>query len=157
MINLSGQREHKDILDLVMFGLFLLLIGVMFIKTPDLIDKGYRFFLDLEFREPYSYIYLPVPKSDHRLFFTTISQFCLAFAILHIPILGARFILKDPAEKKGGTISGLIFWFGTAWVINQLIIKEINWLTFLGYLIALIGVTMVIKNAIFLATRPFRK
>ena len=156
-MNLSDKRENRDILDLVTFGLFLLLIGVMLIVTPDLLDRGYDFFLDLELRGLYPNIYLPAPKSDHTILFTALSQFCFVFAILHVPILVARFILKDPADKKAGTISGLIFWFGAAWIINQFIIMEINWFTFLGYLIALIGACIVIRNAIFLVTRPFRK
>ncbi len=65
--------------------------------------------------------------------------------------------MKDAVEKKAGTISGLIFWFGATWLINQLVIKEFEWFTFLGYLIALIGANILIKSVMVLAATPFRK
>lgn len=157
MKNLVNTRDHRDFLDLIMLGLFLILIAVIFIITPNLLDRGYNFFLDLEFRELYSYIYLPTPKSDHPDLFLALSWFCFIFAFFHIPILAARFIMKDAVEKKAGIISGLFFWFGATWLINQLVIKEFEWFTFLGYLIALIGASILIRSVMILAATPFKK
>ncbi len=130
---------------------------MIFIITPNLLDRVNDFFRDLEIQEISSKIYLPAPKSDHPIFFKALYQFCFYFAILQVPILVARFILKDPADKKAGTISGLIFWFGAAWLIDLLVTKDVNWFKFLGFLIALIGISIVIMNVISLGAQASRK
>ncbi len=154
---MSGRQGRKDPLDLITLGLFLLLVGVIFIITPDLLDKAYDFFRDIELVELYSDIYLPAPKSDHPVLFKALSRFCFYFAVLQIPVLAVRFILKDPAEKKAGGFSGLLFWFGAAWIIDLSMAEDTGWFTFLGYLIALIGICIVAKNALILGSKAFRK
>ena len=72
----------------------------------------------------------------------------LSLISLSISDRRARFILKDPIDKKAGAFSGLIFWLGSAYIINSLLEKNIDWSAFLGYLIVLIGITLVINNSI---------
>lgn len=148
VLDLGIKREQKDLIDIITFGLFIILIGIIFLFTPNLMNKILIFFKDLEFRGYTSFIYLPYPKSEHPILFNTLYNFCLFFAIIHIPILAARFILKDPIDKKAGAFSGLIFWFGAAYIINSLLEKNIDWSAFIGYLIVLIGITLVINNSI---------
>jgi hypothetical protein len=157
VLGLSERRESTNILDLASFGLFLILVGVIFMQTPNLFDRGYSFFNDLEIRELSPNIYLPAPKSDHSILYNALSRFCFYFAILQIPVLILRFILKDPIDKKADTVSGLLFWFGAAWIINLMIVNEIVWTTFLGYLIVLVGISVVIRNALCLGMQAYRR
>lgn len=150
-------REQTDILGIATFGLFLLLVGVIVAVTPDILDRAYDFFRDFRLRELAPNVYLPAPRSDDMILYTAVFQFCLAFAILQVPILGARFILKDSVDRKAGTVSSLFFWFGAAWITNLLIAKDIDWFAFFGYLIALLGTSLIIKNAISLVAQALRK
>lgn len=155
---MSGQQTKRpDIIGIVTLGFFFLLVGTIFVVTPNLPDKISSFFLDFELREIAPNWMLPAPKSHHLVLYTAIFQFCLAFAIFQICILGARFILRDPIDKKAGTISSLVFCFGAAWVVSLLMVKTIGWFVFWGWLIALIGTSLVIKNAIVLMAQIFRQ
>lgn len=148
VLNLSNKKEQKDLIDIITFGLFIILIGIFFLITPDLLNRILFFFKDLELKKYSTFIYIPYPKSEHSILFNTLYNFCLFFAIIHIPILAARFILKDPVDKKGDTFSGLIFWFGAAYIINSLLENNIGWIEFIGYLIVLIGITLVISSSV---------
>jgi len=133
VLDLGIKREQKDLIDIITFGLFIILIGIIFLFTPNLMNKVLIFFKDLEFRGYTSFIYLPYPKSEHPILFNTLYNFCLFFAIIHIPILATRFILKDPIDKKAGAFSGLIFWFGAAYIINILITEQTSWTGYSSY------------------------
>jgi hypothetical protein len=148
VLNLSYKKEQKDLIDIITFGLFIIIIGVFFLITPDLLNKILFFFKDLELRKYSTFIYLPYPKSEHAILFNALYNFSLFFAVIHIPILAARFILKDPVDKKGDTFSGLIFWFGASYILNSLLEENIGWIEFTGYLILLIGITLVVSNSI---------
>ena len=151
------QSAKTDILGIVTFGLFLIIVAVIFMSTPDLLDRIIDFFRDFTLQQLAPYIYLPAPKSDHPTLYTAVFQFCLAFATIHIPILGARFLLKESVNRKAETISSILFWFGAAWIINLLLTIDIAWYTFLGYLIALIGVSIVTRSIIILIALTLHK
>jgi len=156
VLKVSKRRDQPDVLGLTTFGLFLILAGVMLMTTPNLLERGWEFLRDLEIQKFSSHMYLPAPKSNHLILFTALSRFSFYFAILHVPILVARLILKNPVDKTAGTVSGLVFWFGATWIINQLVAGSIAWFVFLGYLIALIGVSIVVQNAVILGARSLR-
>ncbi len=153
MVELSKKREQHDILDLVTFGLFLILAGVLFLITPNLFEYVYAFLGDLEFREAIHYVYLPTPQDSHTTLFTALSWFTFYFALVHLFILVARYFFRSPKDKTAGTVSGLVFWLGATWILNQYVEADIVWFTFLGYLIALVGVSIIIRNVITLGVR----
>ena len=135
----------------------MLLVGMIFAVTPNLIDKISDFLLDFELREASPHWMLPAPKSHHQVLYTAIFQFCLVFAFFQIFVLAARFILRDPIEKMAGTTSNIVFWFGTSWLVNSLIERTTGWFVFVGLLIALIGVSIIVNNAIVLMVKIFSR
>jgi len=156
--NLSEKRSKQtDVIGVVNIGFFLLLLGVILAVTPNLSDRIYDFVNNFEIREITPNVYFPAPKSDHPVLYIAIFQFCLVFAIFQVFVLGARFILKDPINKKAGTFSSIIFWIGASWIVSLLIAKTIEWFVFLGGLITLIGISIVISNAIVLVTQLYRR
>lgn len=156
--NLSKKRSKRtDVIGIVTFGFLLLLVGTIFAITPNLPDRISDFFNDFELREITPHWMLPAPKSHHQVLYTAIFQFCLAFAFFQIFVLGARFVLNDPIGSKAGTVSSLVFWFSASWVVSLLIAKTIEWFRFFGLLITLIGISIVVKNAIVLMAQFFRK
>jgi len=141
----------------VTLGFVLLLVGVIFVVTPNLVDKISDFFLDFELQEVAPNWQLPAPKTAHPVLYTAILQFSLVFAIFQIAVLGARFILRDPIDRTAGTISSIVFWFGASLILNSLILETVEWFLFLGLLIMLIGISIVVKNSIVLIAKIFRQ
>jgi len=155
---LSEKRSKRpDVIGIVTLGFLLLLVGMIFAITPNLIDRISDFLRDFEIRELAPNWKLPTPKSHHLLLYTAAFQFCLAFAIFQILVLAARFILRDPIDRISGTISSIVFWFGASWLVNLLITETIEWFVFFGLLIALIGTSVIIKSVIGLIARILRK
>ncbi|WP_455367194.1 hypothetical protein [[Eubacterium] cellulosolvens] len=149
---MSEKKDQHDTLDLVTFGFFLVLAGIIFLITPNLLENIYAFLRDLDFKEAITYVYLPAPQGTHTILFTAISRFTFYFALVHLFILAARYFFRSPKDKIAGTVSGLVFWFGATWILNKYIEADIVWFRFLGYLIALVGISVVIKNIITLST-----
>jgi hypothetical protein len=153
VLSLSERRERTDILGLVNFGIFLVIIGIIFATTPNLVDRFADFFRDFHLQEVAPNVSLPVPGLDHPVVFGAIYQFCLAFGIIQIPILAARFIIKDTIRRTANTAAGIIFWLGAAWSVSLIMAKSITWLNFVGYIIILIGIVVVVENIIVLMIR----
>lgn len=149
--NLSSERHREtDIIGVVTFGFFLMLVGVIFIVTPALIDRIREFLSDFRIREVAPNIFLPEPESNHPVVYTAISQFCLAFGIFQVFVLGARFLLKDPVSKKAETISSLVFWTGASWVVSMLAAATITWSAFIAWLLILIGTSIIVRSSVVL-------
>jgi hypothetical protein len=155
VLSLSEKRENRkmDILGLANFGILLLVIGIIFVMTPNLVDRVGDFFRSFHTTEVAPNVFLPVPTKDHPVVFNAIFLFCLIFGILQIGILAARFITKDTVRRTASTVMGIIFWLGAAFTMNLLITQNIRWLTFAGYIIAILGIAILVENIIVLAIR----
>ncbi len=152
MLSLGKRPSEKiDILSIASFGFFLVLIGVIFAITPNLLDRIYDFLHDFHLQEVYPGISFPTPASNHSALYGALFQFCLIFAIFQVVILVARIILKESIKRKSGTFSGLFFWFGAAVALNLLRAGSIDWPIFLGWLVVLVGTVIVVRSAILFA------
>jgi len=150
---LSERKERTDILGLANFGIFLILVGIIVATTPNLVDRFADFFRDFHLQEVAPNVSLPVPGLDHPVVFNAIYQFCLIFGILQIPVLAARFIIKDTVRRTASTAMGIIFWLGAAWSVTLIIAKSITWLNFAGYIILFLGIAIVVENLIVIVMR----
>jgi len=151
---LSERKERTDLLGLANFGIFLILIGLIVATTPNLVEGVADFLRSFNLTEVAPNVLLPIPGLDHPVVFGAVYQFCLYFGILQIPMLAARFILKDTPRRTASTAMGIVFWLGAAWLVSLIITKNItSWLIFVGYIIALVGIAIVVENVIVLMTR----
>ena len=145
------QHEKPDILGLASAGFFFLLIGAIWVITPNLPQKVIDFFKDFELEgEIFPNVFLPVPKDLHPVVYTALARFCFVFGIFQIFILFLRIVFTEPVDKLAGTFSGIIFWLGAGFVANMLSAETIKWLVFLGWIVVLIGVTLVIRSLVIL-------
>lgn len=143
------ERERRDWFGLVEFGFFLILIGSIFLVTPNFFSRAESFLKDFEAKEisPGSSIFLPAPKGEHPGAYTTIMYFCFAFGIFQIAILVLRFAIKSPIEKTAGTLGGIVFWLGAGFLANTLVTGgSYYWFFFLGGLVVLIGLAIMIRS-----------
>jgi hypothetical protein len=151
-----SEKRKMDILGLANFGIFLIVIGIIFVTTPNLVDKVGEFIRDFQIQQVAPNVFLPVPGKNHPEVFNAVYQFCLIFGILQIVVLAARFITKDPVRRTASTVMGIIFWLGAAYTMNLLITQNIRWLTFAGYIIAFLGVAIVVESIIVITMKGLR-
>jgi len=140
--------ERTDWLGIVSLGFFLVLLGVIWTITPDLSNEVIDFFTDFHLENVTESIVLPAPEHNHPVVYTAVTQFCLAFGISQIVILALRFVLRESMDRKTGTISGIVFWFGAGFFSNMLAAEEIGWFGFLAGLIIVIGLLIIISSLV---------
>ena len=147
------QYEKRDILGLASFGFFLLLIGVIWIITPNLHQKIIDFFNDFKrTEEVFPNVFLPAPEhlERHTEVYTALARFCFVFGLFQIVILVLRLFLREPPDRIAGTFSGMVFWLGASFVSNLLADRAVDWFGFVGWIIVLIGLALVVRSLLVL-------
>jgi hypothetical protein len=146
-----GERERRhpervDLLGLVSFGFFLILIGILWIGTPNLTNEIIEFFKDFQLVHLTEHIILPAPVHNHPVVYTAAMQFCLTFGVFQMVILVLRFVFRDSLKRKAETFSGVAFWFTISFFLQMLANANIGWLGFIGGFIISIGVTITARS-----------
>ena len=147
------RREEQDKLSFASFGFFLLLIGVIWVITPNLFQEVVDFFKDFDLTEEiFPNVFFPAPAHPHRhtVVYTALVRFCFAFGLFQIAILVLRFFFRDTVDKVAGTFSGIVFWLGVGFVSNMLAAGDIEWFGFLGWFIVVIGLSIVVRSLLVL-------
>jgi hypothetical protein len=130
--NDKRHLEGTNWLSLVSFGLFLILLGTIWVATPNL-TEDVGAFVDPEnwrLENITENIAFPEPKGSHPILYTAAMQFCFIFGALQIAILFLRFVFHESINKKAETVSGIAFWFSASFFLHTLV----NGLAFLGFI-----------------------
>ena len=147
------RQEKRDILGFASFGFFLLLIGVIWVITPNLFQEVVDFFKDFDLTEEiFPNVFLPAPAHPHRhiVVYTALAQFCFAFGLFQIIILVLRFFFRESIDRVAGTFSGIVFWLGVGFVSNLLAAEAIDWFGFIGWFIVFVGLSLVVRSLLVL-------
>ncbi len=155
--------KHKEsIFGAVSAGVFFVVIGAIFVTTPDLFDKIIAFFQDLDVvRVPNTEILLPAPVSpgDHPVLYSAVEQFSFIWSLYQLVILALRFAVGSPLNKKGETLSNVVFWFGNSYLIRTFLGESTSattWFEFWSAIIILVGVSLLARAAIFAVARALQ-
>ncbi len=155
---------HEGVITALAFGGFFIILGFAAL-IPGVFSQTEAFFKDLTtVSYPWgatSTISLVAPGSPsaHLDFYSAVMNFCLAIGILQIVILALRFAFHSPVRRIAETIGNLIFWLGAALLANVFLLAgTINgWFQFWSLLILLLGVSLVARFLVHLATRSYRR
>lgn len=152
-------RYGESLIGAVSAGVFFLLIGGIFLTTPNLSERMTAFFRDFAIvTVPNTQIvYLPAPATPslHRMVYTAAAQFALIWGFFQIFVIVLRFTLGSPYSKKVETVGDIVFNFGAFYLINTILIPVSSlsqWFGFWAFIIMLIGFSLIIR-AIILAFR----
>lgn len=148
-----GRNEKRtfkgpDWLGIVSFGFFLVLFGTIWMITPNFTGKVEAFFRDFHLENVTENITLPAPEHKHPVVYSAAMQFCFVFGAFQFVVLALRFVLNEPLDKKGGTISGIVFWLCAGFFLSMLANGTIGWFSFLAGLIVSIGLTIIASSII---------
>jgi hypothetical protein len=143
-------RRHLrgiDWFSVISIGFFLLLLGAIWILTPNMTQEANNFVQDFELQNVTQNIAFPAPKNNHPVLYTAAMEFCLTFAAFQVVILALRFYYREPMGRKTETISGVVFWFSTGIFLYLLAIASIGWYGFLAGLLISIGLAVITRSA----------
>lgn len=155
----SPRRYREGLFGAVSAGFFFILVGVIFVTTPNLFGQILAFFGDFDIvRVPnMSVLILPAPASpgDHTVVYSAMLRYSVAWGLFQIAVLALRFFAGSPYNKKAETASNLVFWFGAVYLIDRFLNETTTtttWFAFWATILTLIG-AMLIFRAVILAVR----
>ena len=153
------RKYREGVFGAISAGAFFILVGAIFVTTPNLFDKILAFFRDFEIvsipNTENLVLPAPVSPSTHSVLYSAVTQFSFIWGLFQIVILALRFVGRSPLSKKTETVSNLVFWFGASYLINTLLNETTTtttWFVFWAGVITLIGVSLI-SRAIILAVR----
>ncbi len=158
---LKGYKHAESLFSALYIGTIFISLGVIyFIHLPkslflELID----FFDHLTLaRVPDTGIFLPAPISPAAYvdLYTAVFQFFLVIAVIEVVILVLRFVFDSPVKRKAETISNVVFWFGTSYLIWTYLMNAatINkWFVFWIGIIIIFGLSLIARAFALLAKR----
>ena len=158
-------RYREGLFSAVSAGFFFLLIGAIFVITPDLFQKTLDFFRNFDIvRVPNTEISLVAPTfpRTHQAVYKAVEQFSYAFGVFQLAILAIRFVAGSPWGKKAETASNFVFWIGSGYLIRTLLIETTRWsamtawFVFWSGIIMLLGLSLIVR-AIILAAASTRR
>lgn len=146
------HRHKEGILSAITVGFFFVLVGIIFIVTPNLIDKITNFFQDIISVNVRGNIYLPRPAdvSAHIAVYSAGEQFSLIWGVFLAAMLVARFGTYSSARRKAQNLGDIVFWLGAAYLIQTWLVDTQRWFEFWALIIVLLGISLIAR-AVFLA------
>ena len=149
------RRQKEGILSAISVGFFFVLVGIIFIITPNLVDKTVNFFKDItsvNVANLPSNIFLPKPASvnAHTAVYSAAQQFSVVWAIFLVAMLVLRFAAGSPMRNKAENLGDIVYWFGSAYLIQTWLIGRSEWFEFWALTLVLLGISLIVR-AVFLA------
>lgn len=132
-------------------GFALLLIGTLFVITPDLFGSVIDFFKDLGI--------VDVPNADivfigpelplmHMTLYQAVGQLSIAVAIFEVFMLALRFVIPSTWEKRSETAGNLVYWAGAAFLVQTFLIDTTQWFVYWAAIIMVIGVSLIARAVV---------
>ena len=155
-----GYRE--GIISAISAGFFFILVGAIFIMTPNLFSRIIAFIEDFAIVQiPNTAIYFFGPARPlllgHITVYRAIQEFSLVWAIFQIVILIIRAAARSTLGKISETASNIVFWFGATYLIGIFLVERTwlvsslpltVWFAFWAAIIVLVGLTMIVRAII---------
>jgi hypothetical protein len=149
----SWDRYHREDTGWISFGAFLIIIAVIYLKTPGLLSEAKAFVSDFRLVELFQNFWWFVPSSNHPVLYNAAEQFCYAFGLVQILVLGLEFARRSSTHRKAVTFSSIVFWLGAGYILSLLSQGVLNWLSFIAGLIILAGVSIVARALVLVFAR----
>jgi len=151
-----SRRSRDGFASALSAGFFFVLIGVLFIVTPDLFNSIVRFFQNFDVVQVPHFttgFLLPAPKNParHVIVYSAAAQFSLAWGLFLIGILAVRIFANSPLRRKAQNVSDIVYWLVTAYLINTFLNNTTTtelWFAFWTVIITLAGMTLLIRAAV---------
>jgi len=159
-----SQRHRDGLFSAISAGFFFILVGAIFMTTPNLFNEIIDFFSDFKLVSVpnLTNVSLPAPVHPraHSVVYLAVEQFSYVWGLFQLVILALRFLIRSPLNKDAETMSNIVFWVGTGYLIRTFLIETIRlplltetarWFVFWSGIIMLLGVSLIIRAIILMA------
>lgn len=156
-----SPRYKEGLFSAISVGFFFVLVGAIFVTTPNLFDKILDFFGDFDLirvpNQPARWL-LPAPASPgaHPVVYLALERISWALGLFQIVVLALRFAARSQLSKKAETVSNLVFWLGAGFLISTFLNETTTataWFVFGSAIIMLLGVSLIIRAIVLGAAR----
>ena len=151
----SSQYEER-LFTAITIGFSLLIVGILFVLTPTLYSETLDFvqsfgLVDVSNTD----IVFPAPEFPriHLTVYQAIGQFSIAWGLFQIVILALRFVIPSSWSKRAETVGNLVYWGGTAFLIQLFLIESTQWFVFWSILIIIVGFSLIARAIVMAVSR----
>jgi hypothetical protein len=158
-LNANKRTPHKypeGLFTAISAGFCILLVGAIFVITPNLFDNIVDFFKDITLVDvPNTDIMFIGPEfpRSHLTVYQTAGQFSTVWAVFQIVILALRFVFLSSWNKRSETVGNFVYWAGVAFLIQILLVESTQWFTFWSTLIIVIGISLIARAVVMAVSR----
>ena len=145
------QTNMEGIFTAISFGFFLLLLGILFVSTPDLFDKISNFFGDLGIEEvSNSAVFLPAPEHprSHLDLYNVMGTVSIAGVVFQAIMLALRFVISSSWAKRAETMGNFVYWIGVVFLVQWFLIDSTQWFVFWSCIIMAAGVSLLARAGV---------
>ena len=154
-----SHRYREGILSAISVGFFFILAGTIFLTTSHLLENVTDFLQSQNWETIVvrnTQVNLPVPiiPSSYVIIYQAIGLFSLVWAFFEIAMLVMRILAGSPLRRKVNNVSDVAFWLGAYYLIGTHLTVDVDhpgWFAFWALIIVLIGVTFLIRAALWAA------
>jgi len=149
------RGRGTDELGLVSLGVFLLLIGYIWLTVPTIWQEIGNFFRDLKPIYYDSFIVFFEPRTVHVVLYTAAATFCLLYAIWRFVLMAIRIAVRSYPTRIVRELTGGLFYVGAAMLFQRLASAELAFRHFIP-LVLVLGGAILVARGIFntVVTRP---
>jgi len=119
-----SPRSREGVLSAISVGFFFVLAGTTFIMTPHLYDSFVAFsrnFNIVQVPNTQLFFFAPTTPDVHTTVYTATLQFGIIWSLFQIAFLMLRLAAHSPLAKKAETLSNMIFWIGTSYLVYAML------------------------------------
>jgi len=141
----------EGIFTAVSFGFFVLLLGILFVFTPDLFGKISDFFGDLGIDEiSNSGVFLPAPEvpGSHLALYNVMGLVSITGVVFQAIMLVLRFVMPSSWVKRSETLGNFVYWIGVAFLVQWFLIDSTQWFVFWSCIIMAAGVSLIARAGV---------
>jgi hypothetical protein len=149
----SQNEYHRDDTGWISFGAFLIIVAVIYLRTPGLLSEAKAFMSDFRLVELFQNFWWFVPSSNHPVLYNAAEQFSYAFGLVQILVLGLEFARRSSTHRKAETFSSIVFWLGAGYILGLLSQGVLIWLSLIAGLIILVGISIVARALVLVFAR----
>jgi hypothetical protein len=165
----SGRLFGEGVIAAVSAGLFFILIGIIFVINQNLWPKIKEFgndFTTSRFTNTSIQFAVPASPAAHVAVYSAVFQFALGIGILEILILAMHLANGSRIRRTAQSVGSVVFWFGAAYLLSNLADMKSTlsqsqqltmWYQFWAAIITLIGISMIVRAGVLLATKQNTK
>jgi hypothetical protein len=152
----SPRKYQEGLFTAISAGFFLLLVGAIFVITPNLFEVIIDFFKDFKLVDvPNTNIIFPGPEfpGSHLTVYQAAGQVSAALCVFQIVILALRFVIPSSWGKRAETVGNFVYWAGAAFLIQLFLVDSTQWFVFWSTIIILAGVSLIVRAVVMAISR----